>query len=79
DADKLLTGIDSTFKDNFNSLATEMLNNYLRRNVNILQFLTFYDAYKQNVIQLNSILYNKVNALENLNFLTGTNFYNKQN
>lgn len=79
DADKLLTGIDSTFKDNFNALATEMLNNYLRRNVNIIQFLTLYDAYKQNVVQLNSILFNKVNALENLNFLTGTNFYNKQN
>jgi cobalt-zinc-cadmium efflux system outer membrane protein len=77
DADILYKGIDPSFAVKFDTLANEMLKNYLKRNVSLLTFLTFYDSYKQNVVQLNTILFNKVNTLENLNFLTGTTFYNK--
>ena len=77
DADRLYKGIDASFAGSFDTLAKEMLDNYLKRNVNLLTFLTFYDSYKQNVVQLNSVGYNKVSALENLNFLTGTTLFNK--
>ncbi len=77
DADKLYKGIDPVFAGNFDRLASEMMKNYMKRNVNLLTFLTFYDSYKQNIVQFNTISYNKVNALENMNFLTGTNFFNK--
>jgi cobalt-zinc-cadmium efflux system outer membrane protein len=77
DADKLYKGIDPAFANKFDALASEMMKNYMKRNVSLLNFLTFYDSYKQNIIQLNTILFNKVNAMENLNFLTGTNFFNK--
>jgi len=77
DADKLYKEIDPSFSSNFDTLANEMLKNYMKRIVNLLNFLTFYDSYKQNSVQLNSILFNKVNALENLNYLTGTSFFNK--
>ena len=77
DADKLYKSIDPEFSKNFDRLAQAMLDNYAKRNVNLLTFLTFYDSYKQNVVQFNSILFNKINALENINFLTGTNFFNK--
>jgi cobalt-zinc-cadmium efflux system outer membrane protein len=76
DADRLYRGIDPTFAGNFDRLAKAMVDQYMKRNVSLLTFQTFYDSYKQNVVQLNTILYNKVNALENLNLLTGTNFYN---
>ncbi|MFI5196546.1 MAG: TolC family protein [Chitinophagales bacterium] len=77
DADKLYKGIDPTFAGNFDRLAHAMVENYMKRNVSLLNFLTFYDSYKQNIVQLNTIQFNKVNALENINFLTGTNFFNK--
>jgi cobalt-zinc-cadmium efflux system outer membrane protein len=77
DADKLYKEIDPSFAGNFDTLANEMLKNYMKRIVNLINFLTFYDSYKQNSVQLNSILFNKVNALENLNYLTGTSFFNK--
>jgi len=77
DADRLCKAIDPSFAANFDRLANEMLKNYMKRIVNLINFLTFYDAYKQNIVQLNSILFNKVNALENLNYLTGTSFFNK--
>ena len=77
DADKLFKGVDASFAGNFDRLAKNMMESYMKRNVNLLTFLTFYDSYKQNIVQLNTILYNKVYALENINFLTGTNFFNK--
>ena len=77
DADILYKGIDPAFASKFDTLVREMTKNYMKRNVSLLTFFTFYDSYKQNIVQLNNILFDKVNALENLNFLTGTSFYNK--
>lgn len=76
DADKLYRQINPAFAAHFDKLAAAMLENYKLRLVRLLDFLTFYDSYKQNVVQLNTILFNKVNALENINFLTGTEFFN---
>ena len=77
DADKLYKQIDPSFARHFSQLAQAMSDNYMKRNVSLLNFLTFYDSYKQNIVQLNTILFNRLNALENLNFLTGTSFFNK--
>jgi cobalt-zinc-cadmium efflux system outer membrane protein len=77
DADKLNRGIDPTFAGEFDQLAKAVKDNYMKRNISILDFLNFYDSYKENIVQLNSIRLNKTSALENLNFLTGTDFYNK--
>jgi len=76
DADKLYKSIDPTFALHFDELARGMVDNYMKRNVNLLTFLNFYDSYKQNIVQLNSILYNKVNSLESINCYTGTIFFN---
>lgn len=76
DADRLQKGINPAFAARFDKLAAAMLENYMQRTVRLLDFLTFYDSYKQNIVQLNTVLSNKANALENINFLTGTNFFN---
>ena len=62
DADKLYKEIDPAFSGQFDTLAREMIKNYMKRNVSLLNFLTFYDSYKQNIVQLNTIQFNKVNA-----------------
>jgi outer membrane protein, heavy metal efflux system len=77
DADKLFQGMDKGFTGEFTQLAQAVLENYQRRNISLLDFLNFYDSYKQYMVQQNYILSNRVSALENINFLTGTNFYNK--
>lgn len=75
-ADKLLKGMDAGFPKDFQRLMHEVLLNYQKRNITMLDFLDFYDAYKQNVLQLNNIQYNRISAFEELNFVTGTNFFN---
>ena len=76
DQDKLLKDIDPTFSNDLDRLMKEILINYQKRNISILEFLDFYDAYKQNILQINSIQFNRVSAFEDLNFFTANNFFN---
>ncbi|MFI5124161.1 MAG: TolC family protein [Chitinophagales bacterium] len=72
---KLYRGIDPSFSGDFERLMNEVLINYKKRNISILDFLDFYDSYKQNMLQLNSIQFSRVNAFEEINFYTGTEFF----
>jgi len=73
----LLKSRDPLFEKNFNRLQNEVLKNYQVRNITLLDFLDFYDSYKQNMLQINSISFNYINAFEDLSFYTGINFFNK--
>jgi cobalt-zinc-cadmium efflux system outer membrane protein len=73
---KLFSTVDPKFFNDFQRLMHEMLINYEKRNISILEFLDFYDSYKQNTLQLNTIGFNRVSAFEDINYYTGTNFFN---
>ncbi|HEV3412564.1 MAG TPA: hypothetical protein VG101_08795, partial [Puia sp.] len=68
--------LDSKFPADFERLADAELAAYQKRSIGLLEFLDFYDAFKQNVVQLNTILYNRVQAFEDLNYYTATNLFN---
>jgi cobalt-zinc-cadmium efflux system outer membrane protein len=72
----LYRSIDPKFAADFQRLTGEVIKNYEKRNISILDFLDFYDSYKQNAVQLNTILFNRVSAFEDINYYTGTNFFN---
>ncbi len=74
--EKLFRTVDPKFFTDFQRLMHEMLVNYQKRNISILEFLDFYDSYKQNTLQLNTIGFNRVSAFEDINYYTGTNFFN---
>lgn len=74
--DKLYKSIDPKFYNDFQRLMHEVLINYQKRNISILDFLDFYDSYKANTLQLNTIQYNRISAFEDINFYTGTNLFN---
>lgn len=76
--EKLYNSFDPQFKDDFNHLIQEVFKNYEKRNIGLLEFLDFYDSYKTNTIQLNNLQLNRVLALEQLNYATGTPFFNNQ-
>ena len=76
DQDRLYKKIDISFTKDFERLKNEVLHNYQIRNIGLLDFLDFYDSYKQNTVQVNAILFNRVSAFEDLNFYTGTNIFN---
>lgn len=76
DQDKLFKKIDLSFSKDFERLKDEVLINYQRRNIGLLDFLDFYDSYKQNILQINNILFNRVSAFEDLNYYTGASLFN---
>ncbi|WP_428329865.1 TolC family protein [Mucilaginibacter sp.] len=75
--EKLYNSFDPHFKDDFNHLIQEVFKNYEKRNINLLEFLDFYDSYKTNTLQLNTLQLNRITSLEQLNYVTGTSFFNQ--
>jgi len=75
--EKLYNSFDPQFKQDFNHLIQEVFKNYEKRNISLLEFLDFYDSFKTNTLQLNIIQLNRVTSLEQLNYDTGTPFFNK--
>jgi len=76
-AEKLLNSFDPKFEDNIDYLIGEVTKNFKAHNISLLEFTDFYDSYKQNVVQLNNLRYNRISQLEQLNFTTGTRIFNK--
>ncbi len=68
--------INAQFTADFERLAKEVVDSYQKRSISILDFLDFYDSYKQNIIQVNAIRYGRIQAFEDINFYTATNFFN---
>lgn len=75
--ENLFKGFDPSFKADFNNLITQVMVNYQKRNIGLLEFLDFYDSYKTNSLQFNTLQMNRLNALEQLNYVTGTSLFNK--
>ena len=75
--EKLSNSFDPKFKRDFTHLIQEVVKNYEVRNIGLIEFLYLYDSYKVNAVQLNNIQLSRVNALEQLNYVTGTPFFNQ--
>ncbi len=74
--EKLFNGFDPAFRADFSHLIDEVSKNYQKRNVSLLEFLDFYDSFKENTTQMNNLQMDYINALEQLNYVTGTPFFN---
>jgi cobalt-zinc-cadmium efflux system outer membrane protein len=67
----LYSNFDNKFTDDFNRLIEGILINYEKRNITLIEFIDFYEAYKASVIQMNQLQTNRMNAFEELNFSVG--------
>lgn len=70
-AESLYEGVDQEFDAQFRHLIEEVQKNFVRRNISLLEFIDFYDSYKETIISLHQIRYNRYRALEQLNFVSG--------
>jgi len=76
-AEKLLLGFDPKFEENMKVIIAQVTINFQKKNISMLEFLDYYDSYKQNVLQINQLRFNKMNALEQLNFSVGKIIFNQ--
>jgi outer membrane protein, heavy metal efflux system len=75
--EKLSNSFDPKFRGDFTHLIQEVVKNYEVRIIGLIEFLYLYDSYKVNAIQLNNIQLSRVAALEQLNYVSGTPFFNQ--
>ncbi|MEO5649297.1 MAG: TolC family protein [Ginsengibacter sp.] len=75
-SEKLLLSFDPGFDSDIKHLVDEVFINFQKKNITMLEFLDFYESYKQNVLQLNRLRFNKMSALEQLNFSIGKIIFN---
>jgi cobalt-zinc-cadmium efflux system outer membrane protein len=73
--ERLFSQMDEQFSGNFELLMEGVFRNYKDRNISLLEFLDFYDSYKDSTTQLNEVLNRLMTAREELNFQTGTNIF----
>jgi outer membrane protein, heavy metal efflux system len=73
--DKMYRTIDPAFLKDFDRLLHEVLTNYQKRNLTLLDFLDFYESYKDNILSSNNIQFNRLSAFEDINYYTGTEFF----
>jgi cobalt-zinc-cadmium efflux system outer membrane protein len=73
--DKMMKTLDDGFLSGFDRLLHEVLINYQKRNITLLDFLDFYEAYKKNILASDNILFNRLIAFEDINYYTGTEFF----
>lgn len=73
--ESLYQSLDHNFSKDFNQLITEVTKNYRSRNISLIEFLDFYDSFKENTLQMNNLKYERMNAKEEINFVTGSTIF----
>ncbi|WP_316822760.1 TolC family protein [Pedobacter gandavensis] len=73
--ESLYQSLDPNFSADFSKLIQEVTKNYRSRNLSLMEFLDFYDSYKENTLQLNQLKYERMNAKEEINYVTGSTIF----
>ncbi|SDL17030.1 outer membrane protein, cobalt-zinc-cadmium efflux system [Catalinimonas alkaloidigena] len=70
--------IDPSFADDFDRLQEGVLQNFEKRNVTLLEFLDFYESYKESILQLYRLENDRIRAYEELNYVVGKTLFNDE-
>lgn len=74
---KLLQSIDPNFKEEFGKLLQGITDNFQKKNISLIEFTDFYESYKNNILQINQLQNDKMQAIEALHFAIGKTIINK--
>lgn len=77
ETEQIYDKFDKKFVADLDNLNQEMLKNFQKKNISLIEFLDYYDAYKENAVEFNNLLYNRINAFENINFSIGKDIITK--
>ncbi|HEY0273118.1 MAG TPA: TolC family protein, partial [Chitinophaga sp.] len=72
---QLLQQVDPAFAGDYTHLLGEVQKNFQAHNLNLLEFIDLYDSYRETVLKLYNLRYNELQALENVNYATGSSIF----
>lgn len=67
---------DQQFNSDFSKLIQGVTTNYRKQNIDVVEFLDFFDSYKSSQLQYTQLQNDRLQTLEELNFAVGTNILN---
>lgn len=67
--------IGSDFESQFDLLMTNVSENYMKRNLSMLEFTDLIESYHEQIVQLNNLKLEKILSYEDLNYNTGYNLF----
>jgi len=73
--DKMLRSIDPTFEAQFEKLLEGVTDNFQKKNISLIEFTDFYESYKNNILQLNQLKNDRMQAIESLQFAVGKDLF----
>lgn len=76
--EKTVQSIAPGFRQQLETLLQNMGEHLLKKEISLLEFTDFYDAYKENILQLNNMELDRMQAIETLNYVIGKNMLNNE-
>jgi cobalt-zinc-cadmium efflux system outer membrane protein len=73
--ENLYNSFDRNFNTDFDKLITEVVKNFKSRNISLIEFMDFYDSYRQSTLQMNDLRFQRMNAKEEINYVTGSTIF----
>jgi cobalt-zinc-cadmium efflux system outer membrane protein len=73
--ENLYKGLDKNFNADFEQLITQVMKNFNSRNLSLIEFMDFYDSYRSSTLQMNNLKYQRMNAKEEINYVTGSTIF----
>ncbi|MCX6285439.1 MAG: TolC family protein [Bacteroidetes bacterium] len=71
--DRVYRSVDAGFSDDFNRIIQKAGESYLKREIGLLEFVDLYESYKESRVQILQLENDRINAIENLNYVVGRN------
>lgn len=75
EAENLYKKFDKQFAGDFDKLMEGMTRSYERKNITLLEFIDFFESYKENVLHLHQLQTDRIHSLEELSLATGKNLF----
>ena len=66
---------DTSLEADFSTILEGVNRNFQAHNINLLEFIDYYETYKTTCLQLNQIKQELLQAIENMNIITGQNIF----
>jgi len=71
EADQLYKGYDKAFMIDFDKLFDNVKVSFEKQIISMLEFIDFYESYKSSAVQMNRLQNDRMNAIEEINFMVG--------
>lgn len=76
---KFFQELDKNLEGDFENLIEGIILNFERKTINMIEFIDYYETYKETIVQIKNIEKDTILSIEAINFLLGKSYFNVLN